>query len=167
MTAALSSVKFLQKVHCNFRRTWMRSSRMVRASSRNSGFDPSILWHIGIWRALNETVLINVYKKKKIHKIPLLTLEQIRQQLSLCSAKNILCCWMHRHTNCINNEIRCCSLAIMRKNSIIFYVIFSAAEEGRGWKISRQLPLNEKRLCDHLYICIAFSQLQNLRRQSL
>ncbi len=47
-------------------RVWMRSSREVRASdfqcqSRNSpGFEPSILWHSGIWWAADEAVLNKV-----------------------------------------------------------------------------------------------------------
>ncbi len=50
--------------------TWMRSSRVVRASdcqcrSRNSPrFDPSILWHSGVWRAADEAVLNKVTFKK-------------------------------------------------------------------------------------------------------
>ncbi len=48
----------------------MRSSQVVRASdsqwrSRNCpGFDPSILWHSGIWCAADEAVLNIVHKEK-------------------------------------------------------------------------------------------------------
>ncbi len=50
---------------------WIRFSRVVRASdsqcrSRNCpGFDPSVLWHSGVWGAAHETVLNTVHKNIK------------------------------------------------------------------------------------------------------
>jgi hypothetical protein len=41
----------------------------VRASQLSYGFDPSILWHSGIWGAADEAVLNIVHKQKKSQKI--------------------------------------------------------------------------------------------------
>ncbi len=134
----------------------------LQCRDRNSGFDPSTVRYSGIWEAADEVVYINVHKKNS--KIPLLTFAKIRQQLNFVLLKIF---FVAECTTCVNNEIRC-SFAIMRKNSTLFYLILCTAEEERGGrKISRKLPLNEKRVCDHLYICWAFVQLQNLWRQSL
>jgi len=58
---------------------WMRFSPVVRApdcqcrSHNSPGFDPSILWHGGIWGATDEAVLNTIHRKSQ--KIPLFLLK--------------------------------------------------------------------------------------------
>ncbi len=76
-------VKILIRIRLHM---WARSSIVVRASDcqctscNGPGFDPSIRWHSGNWRAADEAVLNIVRKKQKIPPKNILT-KRIRQQI--------------------------------------------------------------------------------------
>jgi hypothetical protein len=76
-----------------------RSCRLVGASDsqcRNRNcpgfrFDPSILWHSGIWGAADEAVLSIIHKKKKILKIPFYRQAKIERKASIPPVLWYLC----------------------------------------------------------------------------
>ncbi len=62
----------------------------LHTASPSPGFDPSILWHSGIWGAAVETVLNNVYKKKKkSKKSPF-----VGYFVCSRSSNHIICCYL-------------------------------------------------------------------------
>ncbi len=73
----IQKIMYILPLHV-FTRMWMRSSRVVSirlpmAKSQQPGFEPSILWHSGIWGASDAAVFIEKYiHRTGSQKIPLL-----------------------------------------------------------------------------------------------
>ncbi len=101
---------------------WMRYSRVVRASdiqfrSRNCpGFDPSILWHSGIWGVADEAVLNIVHKKKSIQKILL----KIQQKPIGIAWLHMWTCWIGKQIKYEHRKLHCSLSLLLTKFGILW-----------------------------------------------